>query len=125
MRLSGGRQAWRYRFPATDGSMTLMYAAPTTSGVATIACTAPLDASIPRGCDALAAAVTVPGAQPLAPGASAAFYSRLPAAVADLDAARKAGAQELAAAKRARAQALAAERTRPRAQGRAGPRSPR
>ena len=47
VRLSGGRQAWRYRFPATDGSMTLMYAAPTTSGVATVACTAPLDSKRP------------------------------------------------------------------------------
>ena len=104
--------------------MTFMYAAPTTSGVATVACTAPIDTSIPRGCTALAAAVTVPGARPLAPGASAAFYSRLPATVTDLDAARKAGVQKLAAAKRARAQALAATGLA-RAHKAAGPRSPR
>ena len=109
VRLSGGRQAWRYRFPATDGSMTFMYAAPTTTGVATIACTAPIDASIPRGCTALAAAVTVPESQPLEPGASAAFYSRLPSVVTDLDASRDKGIAQLRAAKRARGQALAAD----------------
>ena len=108
VRLSAGRQAWRYRFPGRDGSMTLFYAAPTTDGIATVACTSPLDASIPRECAALAAAVTVPGSRPLEPGASAAFYSRLPSVVGELDPARGRGLSELRAATRARAQALAA-----------------
>ena len=88
--------------------MTIAYAAPTTSGITTVACTGPIGASVPRACDALAGAVTVPGSRPLAPSASAAFMSRLPAVVSDLDAGRVEGVKALGAALRARAQARAA-----------------
>jgi hypothetical protein len=51
----------------------------------------------------------VPDSRPLEPGTTAAFYSRLPAAVNDLDAARTKGMRELAAAKRSTGQAAAAD----------------
>ena len=108
VRLASGRHAWRYRFSQDDGSVSFLYAAPTTSGVATVACISPIDAAVPRGCEALANAITVPGSRPLEPGTSAAFYSRLPAAVSDLDAARSKGTRELSAATRSTAQATAA-----------------
>ena len=101
VRLAAGAQAWRYRFPGRDGSMTLLYAAPTTSGIATVACTTPIDTSVPRACEALAGAVSVPGSRPLEPSTSAAFFSALPAAVKDLDAARTKGVDELKGATRA------------------------
>ncbi len=107
--LGGGRQAWRYRIARRDSSMTAFYVAPTTSGIATVACTSPLDTSVPRGCQALAAAVSVPGSRPLVPSTSAAFFTRLPTAVTDLDAARTKGTAALAAATRARGQANAAD----------------
>jgi O-antigen ligase len=107
VRLASGRDAWRYRFPQADGSVTVLYAAPTTTGIATVACLSPIDAG---GCEALASAVTVPGTRGLEPGPSAAFYSRLPAAASDLDAARAKGAREFDAATRSTAQAAAADR---------------
>ncbi|MEO8690337.1 MAG: hypothetical protein ABI611_19235 [Solirubrobacteraceae bacterium] len=110
VRLASGRQAWRYRFPGGDGSMTLLYTAPTTSGVATVACTSPLEDRVPRACDALAAAVTVPGSDPLTPSRNAAFFSRFPGAVHDLNTSRTKGLDELAAATRPTGQALAADR---------------
>jgi hypothetical protein len=105
IRLASSRQAWRYRLSQNDGSVTFLYAAPTTSGVATVACAG---ATAPRGCDALARAVTVPGSRAFEPGTSAAFYSRLPATVSELDAARGRGTRELSAATRATGQATAA-----------------
>jgi hypothetical protein len=107
--LGAGRQAWRYRIPGQDSSMTIVYAAPTTSGIATIACTSPLDASVPRACDALARTVTVPGSRALEPSTSAAFFTRLPTAVTDLDAARAKGSEELSVAALPADQALAAD----------------
>jgi hypothetical protein len=107
--LAGGRRAWRYRFPGHDGSMTFLYAAPTTSGIATVACTSPIDTSVPRACQALAAAVSVPGSHPLEPSTSAAFFSRLPATVADLDTARTKSIGDLGASTHATGQALAAD----------------
>jgi O-antigen ligase len=107
VRLASGRDAWRYRFPQADGSVTVLYAAPTTTGIATVACLSRIDAG---GCEALASAVTVPGTRGLEPGPSAAFYSRLPAAASDLDAARAKGAREFDAATRSTAQAAAADR---------------
>jgi len=106
VRLVSGHDAWRYRFPQDDGSVTVFYAAPTTTGIATVACLSPIDAG---GCEALASAVTVPGSRALEPSTSAAFFVRLPTAVTDLDAARTKGTGELAAATRARGQALAAD----------------
>ena len=107
VRLASGRDAWRYRFPQADGSVTVLYAAPTTTGIATVACLSPIDAG---GCEALASAVTVPRSRALEPGTSAAFYSRLPAAASDLDAARAKGAREFDAATRSTGQAAAAGR---------------
>ena len=109
VRLGAGHDAWRYRFPLQAGSQLVLYAAPTTSGVATVACMSPIDAGVPRGCEALANAITVPGSRPLEPGPRAAFYSRLPAAVSDLDAARTRGVRELSAATRSTGQAAAAD----------------
>jgi O-antigen ligase len=106
VRLGHGHDAWRYRFPLQYGSQLVLYAVPTTTGIATVACMSPIDAG---GCEALASAVTVPRSRALEPGTSAAFYSRLPAAVSDLDAARTKGTRELAAATRATAQAAAAD----------------
>ena len=109
VRLASGRHSWRYRLSEDDGSVTLLYAAPTTSGVATVACLSPLDGSVPHGCEEIAQSITVPGSRPLEPGASAAFFSRLPAAVNDLDASRTKGVRELSAAPRSTGQAAAAD----------------
>ena len=118
IRLASGQRAWRYRLQRSDGSLLVLYALPTTGGVATVACASPAVAAVPRACDALAAAVAVPGWQPLKPGNGAAFFSWLPATVAELEAARAAGGSELAAATRAAAQAAGRGRTGPRAPGR-------
>jgi hypothetical protein len=109
VQLASGPRAWRYRLPGEDGSTTVLYAAPTTSGVATLACVSPSESGVPRGCEALVRTLTVPGSKPLALGPSAAFYSRLAAAVGDLDTARSKGMRELFAATRAKGQAAAAE----------------
>ncbi len=109
VRVTGSHSALRYRVPGRNGAITLVYAAPNTKGIATLACTSRIDASVLRACDALAAAVTVPGALPLAPSASAAFFSRAPAVLSDLDAVRTKGLKALGAASRARGQALAAD----------------
>ena len=107
--LSAGQLAWRYRRGRPDGSATLLYAAPTTSGVATVACVAQSGAGVPPGCETLAKAITVPGAVPLELGASAAFYTRLPAAAKALEAARSTLMRDLAAATSASGQAAAAD----------------
>jgi hypothetical protein len=109
VRLASGRRAWRYRAALADGATIAVYTAPTTSGVATLACRSPSGAGVPRGCDALADALTVPGSLPLDPGPSAAFFSRLPAVVDRLEAVRSTGTRELSAATRAAEQAAAAE----------------
>ena len=109
VRLASGQRAWRYRVSQADGLPIVVYAAPTTSGVATVACMRSTEGGVPRGCDALANALTVPGSLPLDPGASAAFFSRLPATVEQLEAARSTGMRELSAAKRAAEQAAAAD----------------
>lgn len=108
VRLAAGRPAWRYRFPEDDGSVTILYAAPTTSGVVTVACLSPSDGGVPRGCEAVARAITAPGSRPLELGTSAAFDSRVPAVVSDLDAARTRGTRQLAASKHSTDQAAAA-----------------
>ena len=87
----------------------MLYAAPTTSGVATVACVVPTDAGVPRGCETLAKAITVPGSVPLELGTSVAFYTRLPAAARELEDARRTGMHDLAAAKSATGQAAAAD----------------
>ena len=107
VRLASGRQAWRYRLTRPDGSTTLLYAAPTTAGIATVACAGTTGTSTTR-CDELARTLTVPGSRALEPGTSAAFYSRLPATVNELDAARTQGARDLSAATRSTRQAIAA-----------------
>jgi hypothetical protein len=107
--LASGRSAWRYRAALADGSAIVVYTAPTTSGVATLACTSPPAGGVPSGCDALVDGLTVPGSLPLDPGPSAAFFSRLPAVVERLDAARSASTRELSAATRAAEQAAAAD----------------
>lgn len=109
VRVAGGDPVLRYRVPGRNGSMTLVYAAPNTKGIATVACTGPVDSSVPRACDALGGAVTVPGSRPLAPSASAAFFSRLPAVLSDLNASRTKGLEALEAASGARGQVLAAD----------------
>jgi hypothetical protein len=109
VRMAGGQSALRYRVPGRNGSMTLVYAAPNTKGVATVACTGPIGSSVPRACDALGGAVTVPGARPLAPSPTAAFSSRVPAVLSDLDASRTHGLEALEAARSARGQARAAD----------------
>jgi hypothetical protein len=108
VRLSSGLSAWRYRVAEDDGSITVLFAAPTTNGVATVACLSPLDGGAPRGCDAVARAITVPGSRPLEPGPGAAFHSRLPAALRGLETARTAGVHELSDATRSTDQAAAA-----------------
>jgi hypothetical protein len=107
--LGSGHDAWRYRFPLDYGSQLILYAAPTTSGIATVACLATTKVGVPRGCESLASAVTVPGSRTLEPVASTAFLTRLPTAVTRLDAARTKGTQELSTATRASSQAAAAE----------------
>ena len=109
VRLGSGQAAWRYRVAHENGSATVLYAAPTSSGVATVACVVPTDAGVPRGCEALAKAITVPGSVPLVLGTNVAFYTRLPAAARELEAARSAGMHELAAARSATGQAAAAD----------------
>jgi hypothetical protein len=108
VRLAPGQRGWRYRFLHADGSVRIVTAAPTTAGVATVACLSRAHSGVPPGCQALADAVTVPGSRPLPPGARAAFLSRLPAAVSDLEAARATGVKQLSGATRPRAQARAA-----------------
>lgn len=110
IRLASRQRVWRYRVHRNDGSMLVLYAAPTTGGVATVACVSPTVAAVPRGCNVLASAVAVGGAQLLEPGTSAAFFSRLRATVAGLEAARTQGMRELSAAIRSSAQAAAANR---------------
>jgi hypothetical protein len=108
VRLAPGQSGWRYRFPSSNGSSTIVLTAPTTAGVTTVACTSPPGAGMPQGCAALASAVTVPGSRPLQPGGSAAFFSRLPGAMGALERERVAGMRQLSAAGRARGQAAAA-----------------
>ena len=109
VRLSPWQSAWRYRVAHGNGSATVLYAAPTTSGVATVACVAPTDAGVPRGCETLAKAITVPGSVPLELGTSVAFYTRLPTVARELELARSIGMSDLAAARSATAQAAAAD----------------
>ena len=109
VRLSPGQPAWRYRVAHGNGSATVLYAAPTTNGVATVACVAPTDAGVPRGCETLAKAVTVPGSVPLELGRSVAFYTRLPTVARELEVARSIGMRDLGAARSATAQAAAAD----------------
>lgn len=108
VRLAPGQKGWRYRFPQSDGSMRTVIAAPTTAGVATVACMSRARNGVPPGCQTLASAITVPGSRPLPPGASAAFLSRVPAVVSDLEAARATGVKQLSTATRPDAQARAA-----------------
>ena len=107
--LGSEQPAWRYRVAHENGSATVLYAAPTTSGVATVACVAPTDAGVPRGCETLAKAITVPGSVPLELGTSVAFYTRLPAAAGELEAARSTGMRDLSVARSATGQAGAAD----------------
>jgi hypothetical protein len=107
--LASGGHAWRDHFEA-DGSTTTLYAIPTTTGVATVACSSvALDTGAPRHCDALAEAITLPGSRVVPPGENAAFFSRIRATVADLDAARASAARQLQAAADAGGQARAAD----------------
>jgi hypothetical protein len=108
VRLAPGQQGWRYRFPQADGSTRTVIAAPTTAGVATVACMSRAHGGGAPACQTLASGITVPGSRPLPPGASAAFLSRLPAVVSDLEAARATGVKQLSSATRADAQARAA-----------------
>jgi hypothetical protein len=109
VRVGSGHEALRYRIPRPDGSQWVLYAAPTTMGIATIACLSAVDVGIPRGCEALAAGVAVPGGRALAPGKSAGFFSRLPRTATDLASARAKGVRDLDAARRSADQALAAD----------------
>ena len=110
VRVTGGHSALRYRVPGRNGSITLVYAAPNTKGIATVACTSRIE---PRA--SCGRATRSPPrsrcrrALPLAPSASAAFFSRAPAVLSDLDAVRTKGLKALGAASRARGQALAAD----------------
>ena len=108
VRLASGLPAWRYRLRQPRDSQMVVYAAPTTGGVATVSCAGPVDGDVPRGCAALADAITLSGTRALVPGRSAAFYSLLPAVVGALDTARARGLRELAAAERPGGQASAA-----------------
>jgi hypothetical protein len=108
VRLAPGQRGWRYRFLHADGSVRIVIAAPTTDGVATVACLRRAASGVPPGCQSLASAITVPGSRPLPPGASAAFLSRLRAAVSELEAARATGVKQLSGATRPGAQARAA-----------------
>jgi hypothetical protein len=111
VRLDSGARGWRYHFSG-KGSATTLYAVPTTSGVATVACSGSGsdDTGIAPGCEALAGGITTPGSRLLAPGTHAGFFSRLPAALAHLDAARVTGTRQLDAATGHAGQALAADR---------------
>ena len=120
VRLSPGQPAWRYRVTHENGSTTVLYTAPTTSGVATVACLVPTGTGVPRGCETLAKAITVPGSVPLELGTSVAFYTRLPTVARELEVSRSIGMRDLAAAKSATAQAAACRRARPRARARRG-----
>ena len=93
----------------TDAVPQVVYAAPTTKGIATVGCLGVSGSVAERACKQLAVALTVPGARRLAPEKRAAFFSRLPATVAGLEAARVKGTDALDAATRPAAQALAAE----------------
>jgi hypothetical protein len=108
VRLAPGQTGWRYRFPHADGSVRTVIAAPTTAGVATVACTSRARSGGAPACQTLASAITVPGSRPLPPDASAAFLSRLPAVVSDLEGARATGVKQLSSAMRADTQARAA-----------------
>ena len=110
VRLSSGQPAWRYRVAHENGSATVLYTAPTTSGVATVACLVPIGAGVPRGCETLAKAITVPGSVPLELGTSVAFYTRLPTVARELEVARSIGMRDLVVARSATAQAAAADR---------------
>jgi hypothetical protein len=110
VRLGPGQPAWRYRVANENGSSTVLYAAPTTSGVTTVACVVRTDAGVPRACEALAKSISVPGSVPLQLGTSVAFYTRLPAAARELEAARSTGMRDLSAARSASGQAAAADR---------------
>ncbi len=106
--LGQGRRAWRYGVVRSDSVPLAVYAVPTTKGVATVGC---LGSGRPaeRACQALATALTAPGARQLDPGANAAFLIRLPATVAVLDTARAKGTHALKQARRPAAQAAAAD----------------
>jgi hypothetical protein len=98
-----------YRFTVQRESQLIFYTAPTTTGIVTVACVSPRYIGFPPGCEALASAIIVPGSRALEPGNRAAFFSQLPAAVTDLDAARTKGLHELSSATRATDQARAAD----------------
>ena len=123
VRLSPGQPAWRYRVAHENGSATVLYAAPTTSGVATVACLVPTGAGVPRGCETLAKAITVPGSVPLELGTSVAFYTRLPTVARELEVARSiAHARSRRREERNRAGG-GGRRARPRARAAPWPRS--
>jgi hypothetical protein len=107
--LGQGRQAWRYQVARTDAVPQVLYAVPTTKGIATVGCLGVSGSVAERACKQLAVALTVPGARRLAPEKRAAFFSRLPATVAGLEAARVKGIDALDVATRPAAQALAAD----------------
>ena len=110
VRLSSGQPAWRYRVEHANGSATVLYTAPTTNGVASVACLVPTGAGVPRGCETLAKAITVPGSVPLELGTSVAFYTRLPTVARELEVARTIAMRDLVVARSATAQAAAADR---------------
>ena len=97
-----------YRFTVQRESQLIFYTAPTTTGIVTLACVSRRYVGFPPGCEALASAITMRGSRALEPGNRAAFFSLLPTAVTDLDAARTKGLHELSSATRAADQATAA-----------------
>ena len=99
VQLASGHEAWRYR-----KSAAVVYAIPTTVGIATIACSGE-----DRACEALASGVGVPQSRQFELDKNAAFFSRLPAVVASLDAARARGGEALGGATSAVSQAAAAD----------------
>ena len=106
--LGQGLRAWRYGVLRFDSVRLAVYAVPTTKGIATVGCLGS-GRRADRACQALATALTVPGARQLNPGANAAFLIRLPATVAVLDKARARGTRALKKARRPAAQAAAAD----------------
>ncbi|WP_028058886.1 hypothetical protein [Candidatus Solirubrobacter pratensis] len=86
-----------------------VYAVPTVAGVLAVACVAPLDDPLPVGA-CPADIVDVAARRPPAPDSLAPLRAKLPAVVAGLDRARRAGRRDLRAGATSKAQARAAGR---------------
>jgi hypothetical protein len=109
LQLRPDHMAWRYRLSRSDDVTEILFAVPTTKGIVTVGCLDVTGGAAETACRALAFSITVPGSRRIEPNQRAAFFSRVPATVAQLQAARTTGLRAFDAATQPVAQAQAAD----------------